>query len=181
VHPTPTQTALPATTPTPESLTATIAPSEMALQLPDLPADYFIRDRSTTSYDEQSALIRDLGWRQGYFVSFYRMNLDRIDITGITQTIDVYPIENMNKVYSVEKDALLTIGNETELYEIPFPALGDRSIAARSTNGENLQSIVTYTVIFTKKNVFEKISMTGTTTDSETLKDVALKAAALVR
>jgi len=180
-QPTPTSTPLPIVTSTPDSLISTITPSEMALQLTDLPGDYFIRDRSATSYDEQSALSRDLGWKQGYFVSFYRMNLDRVDITGITQTINVYPLENMNKVYSVEKDALFSIDNATELFEIPFPVLGDRSIAARKSSVENRQTVVTYTVIFTKKNAFEKISMTGTTTDSETLKDVAAKAAAAIR
>ncbi len=181
-QPTPTPTPLPsATTPSPASTIATISPAEMALQLSDLPGDYFIRDRSTTSYDEQTALSRDLGWRQGYFVSFYRMNLDRVDITGITQTIGIYPPENMNKVYSEAKSELLTIGNATELYEIPFPVLGDRSIAVRKKNPENRNDVVTYTVIFTRKNVFEMISMTGTTTDSETLKIVAQRAVDNIR
>ena len=178
---TPTPTPLAAATTAQESQISTVAASEMALQLSDLPGDYFIRDRSTTAYDEQSTLSRDLGWRQGYFVSFYRMNLDRVDITSITQTIGVYAPDNMNKVYSVEKDALLTIGNATELYEIPFPVLGDRSIAARKTATESRQTVVTYTVIFTRKNVFEKISMTGTTTDSETLKDIVAKAVARIQ
>jgi hypothetical protein len=40
---------------------------------------------------------------------------------------------------------------------------------------------VTYTVIFTKKNVFEKITMAGTNTDYETLKRLAQRAEALVQ
>jgi len=178
---TPTLTPLPTTTPAPESTIATLSPTDIALQLSDLPGDYFIRDRSATSYDEQTTLNRDLGWRQGYFVSFYRMNIDRVDITGITQTIRIYPPENMNKVYSQAKSELLTLGNATELYEIPFPVLGDRSIAIRKKGPDHHNDVVTYSVIFTKKNVFEMISITGTTTDSETLKNVAQRAVAAIR
>ncbi|WML67738.1 MAG: hypothetical protein METHP_01292 [Methanoregula sp. SKADARSKE-2] len=178
---TPTLTPLPSTPAAKESTTATFSPADMALQLSDLPDDYFIRDRSATSYDQQTALNRDLGWRQGYFVSFYRMNIDRVDITGITQTLGIYAPENMNKVYSQAKSELLTIGNATELYEIPFPVLGDRSIAIRKKGAENRHDVVTYSVIFTRKNVFEMISMTGTTTDSETLIDVAQRAVAVIR
>jgi hypothetical protein len=39
------------------------------------------------------------------------------------------------------------------------------------------RNFAVYTVIFKKKNVFEIITMEGTTTDYETLKDVVRKAA----
>jgi hypothetical protein len=179
--PIPTPTPLPVITPVPESPGSTIVPSEMALQLTDLPSDYFLRDRTVIAYDEMPKINRDLGWRQGYFVSFYRMNLRNEDLTGITQTIAVYPLEKMNPLFSVEKDDLLTHDTLTEQYEIPFPIIGDRSYAIRETHPDDPYRGVTYTVIFSRKNVFEKITMGGTTTDYETLKDVANKAAAKIR
>jgi hypothetical protein len=179
--PVPTSTPLPVITPAPENPGSTTGPSEMALQLADLPTDYFIRDRSVIAYDEVPKLNRDLGWRQGYFVSFYRMNLRNEDLTGITQTIGIYPLEEMNPLYAIEKDALLSHDTSVEQYEIPFPIVGDRSFAIRETRPDEPYAGVRYTVIFTRKNVFEKITMGGTTTDYETLKDVANKAAARIR
>ncbi len=178
---TPQPTAAPTAIVTPESFTATVSPSDMALLQTDLPPDYFIRDRTVTSYDEQPKINRDLGWRQGYMVSFYRMNLRADDLTGITQTIGIYPLESMNKLYSVEKDALLAGEPPVEKFEIPFPVIGEKSIAVRRTNPDDPYNVVTYTVLFVNRNVLEKITMTGSTTDYEAFKDVAKKAAARVR
>ena len=174
-------TVLPVITPLPESPNAEASPSEMALQLFDLPPDYFLRSRTVVSMEELPEVNRDLGWRQGYFVSFYRMNLQNQDITGITQTIGIYPLEKMNNLFAVENDSLLSPDLSTERYEIPFPVTGDRSIAVRETRLNDRFNIVTYTVIFTRKNVFERISMAGTTTDYELLKNVVQKAAAKIR
>jgi hypothetical protein len=41
--------------------------------------------------------------------------------------------------------------------------------------------MVVYTVLFTKKNVYEKITMGGTTTDYEILKDIGRKAGEKIR
>ena len=65
--------------PTPESETSTISPSAMSLQLTDLPSDYILKDRSVMVFPEVTQLTRDLGWRQGYFVSFYRINKEKDD------------------------------------------------------------------------------------------------------
>ena len=169
------------TAPTPESPVATLPAADMALQLTDLPSDYTLRDRTAIAYAGVSQIFRDLGWRQGYGVSFYRLDKDMDDMTTIAQEIHVYPLENMNKVYSLEKDALLPPDDDATDYQVPFPQQGDRSIAWREIRSGDDGTIVTYTVIFTKKNVYEKISMAGTTTDYETLKDIAGKAASKIR
>ena len=174
-------TTIPVVTVPTENFTATVSPSEMALQLSDLPGDYFLRDRTVAAYDEQLQINRDLGWMQGYRVSFYRMELDNDDLTGIMQTLDVYPLENMNKLYSIEKDALLQTESPFEKYEIPFPVVGDMSIAVRKTDPNDRYKVVTYTVLFANRNVLETITMTGTTTDYEVLKTVVKKASARVR
>ena len=179
--PPPTPTPMPVITPTPENPGATATPSEMALQPGDLPPDYFLRDRSIIAYDEVPAINRDLGWRQGYFVSFYQTDPRNEALTSIAQMSEIYPLENMNKLYAIEKDALLTHDMSTEQYEIPFPVIGDRSFAIRETHPGDPFRADTYTVIFTLKNVFEKISMIGSATDYETFKRVVLEAEAKIR
>ena len=167
---------------TPESKTSTIPPSDMALQLADIPSDYILKDRSVMVSPEVTELTRDLGWRQGYFVSFYRLNKDKDDQTGIRQSINIFPVENMNKIFSIEKEDMKSRAEGSgTIYEIPFPTTGDTSIAFRETNANNPYNIALYSVLFTKKNVYEKITMSGTSTDYEVLKDIAQKAAAKIR
>ena len=173
----PQQIPLPATSPTPESTSATVPPGDMALQLTDVPPDYLIKDRTVIAYAEVSQLAHDLGWQQGYRATFYRMNREKDDLTGIRQSINVYPPENMNKVYAIETEGILSNENGTTRYEIPFPAIGDKSMAFRETRVGDPLDLAVYTVIFKKKNVLETITMGGTTTDYEMLKDVVRKAA----
>jgi hypothetical protein len=173
----PLQASLPPTLPTPESTSSTVSPGEMALQLTDIPPDYLLKDRTVTAYSEVSPLIRDLGWRQGYKVTFYRMNREKDDITGISQSISVFPPESIGKVYDIETQGILSGENGSTRYEIPFPTIGDQSIAFRETRIGDPLDLAVYTIIFSKKNVFETITMGGTTTDYETLKDVVRKAA----
>jgi hypothetical protein len=167
----------PPTTRTPESTSATLTPGDMALRLTDIAPDYLLKDRTVTAFSEVSPLARDLGWRQGYRVTFYRMNREKEDLTGITQSISVYPPENIGKVYDLETEGILSGLNGSTRYEIPFPQAGDQSIAFRETRVGDSLDFAVYTVIFKKKNVFETITMEGTTTDYETLKDVVRKAA----
>lgn len=177
----PLETQLPTTLPTPYSTIATVQPGDMALQLTDIPSDYLLKDRTVMAFGEISSLTRDLCWQQGYRVSFYRMNREKDDLTGIRQTISVYPPENIDKVYDLETEGIISQKNGTRRYEIPFPAIGDNSMAFRETRVGDPQELAVYTIIFTKKNVFETITMGGTTTDYETLKDVVLRAADKIR
>jgi hypothetical protein len=173
---------IPTLLPTPESETSTIPPSGMALQLTDIPSDYILKDRSVMVFPEVTQLTRDLGWRQGYFVSFYRINKEKDDQTGIRQSINIFPLENMNKVFSIEKEDMKSRADVSgTIYEIPFPTIGDTSIAFRGNNANDPSNYVVYSVLFTKKNVYEKITMSGTSTDYEVLKDIAQKAAEKIR
>lgn len=170
-------TSMPTTIPVPESTIATIPPGTMALQLTDVPGDYLLKERDVIAYSEVSQLARDLGWQQGYQVTFYRMNREKDDITGIRQSISVYPPENIGKVHDLETEGILSSRNGTTRHAIPFPRIGDQSIAFRETRIADPMDIAVYTVIFSKKNVFETITMGGTTTDYEMLKEVVRKAA----
>ncbi len=158
------------------------SPSEMALQPSDLPSDYVLQDRSVMASPEVSQLGRDLGWRQGYFVSFYRMDSNNHVLTRVRQSVSIFTSDTMNGIFLVEMEDLKNqqISPGTR-YEIPFPAVGERSIAFRDMNSTDAEWPVTYTVIFTKKNVYEKITMSGTSTDYETLKRLVQRAEALVQ
>jgi hypothetical protein len=176
------------TTAVPPIVTTTETPrlpeqsSDMALQPADLPSGYTLQDRTVIALPEVSSLARQLGWQQGYYVSFYNRNGNNEIITRIWQSVSIFASDNINGIFLLEKEDLkkehLTPGTR---YEIPFPAIGERSIAFRETNPLDPERPVTYTVIFTKKNVYEKITMSGTSTDYETLKRLAQRAEILIR
>jgi hypothetical protein len=176
-----TVTAVPTTVTTPEPTIVPEPSSDMALQPSDLPSDFVLQDRTVIALPEVSQLARQLGWREGYYVSFYRRNGNNEIITRIWQSVSIFSSENINGVFLLEKEQLkeqqLTPGSR---YEIPFPAIGERSIAFRETNPLDPERPVTYTVIFMKKNVYEKITMSGTNTDYETLKRLAQRAEFLI-
>jgi hypothetical protein len=172
---------MPLILPAPESTSATVQPGSMALQLTDVPPDYLLKDRTVVAYSEVSALAHDLGWRQGYTVRFYRVNRENEEVTGIHQSISVYPPENIGKVYALETEGIISGLNGSARYEIPFPITGDESIAFREIRVGDPVDLAVYTVIFKKKNVFETITMGGTSTDYETLKDVVRRAADRIR
>ena len=157
-------------------------PSDMALQLADMNPDYSIKDRSVMISPEVTRLAQGLGWRQGYFVLFYRLDKDKDDQTFVRQSINIFPIENMNKVFTIEKEEMKSRSAGSGTFrEMPFPTIGDTSIAFRGSNDNDPYEVGVYSVIFTKKDVYEKITMSGTTTDYETFKDIALKAAEKIR
>jgi len=173
---------VPATvTSTPEGPGETLPVAGMALQPDDLPDGYHLKDRTVASYSGISQVFRDLGWQQGYRVSFYRQGADWSDATAIVQEIDLYPPDTIKTAYSLNKENLLPAEDSMTDYQVPFPQIGDRSIAWREVRSFDTLSLVTYTVIFTKKNVYETISMTGTSTDYEVLRDLAGKAEAKIR
>jgi hypothetical protein len=177
-----TPTSPPTPVPTTESPVATVTVSRMALQPSDIPSDYILKDRSDRTYLEMSQMSLDLGWRAGYAVTYYRVNQEKYDLTGLRQVIDLYPLANMNKVFDIEKEAIESQNTGTiKIYELPCPKQGERTSAYRKTDDQSSRSISTYTIIFTKKDVYEELTMGGTTTDFETLKELAQVAADKIR
>jgi hypothetical protein len=157
-------------------ITAT-SPSGMALQPEDLPGDYSIRDRFAVPYESIRPLLLNLGWVAGYSSTFTRLNMSRGEYTTISQTISIYPQDITNMAYIIEKDAMLAHDNMTRRYEIPSPTVGNRSTAWRDSPQDERWGVATYTILFAKKNVIEKIAMTGTSTDYEELKEISRIAA----
>lgn len=177
------------TIPTTTSGLATREPADMALQLTDLPAGYIIQERADIAYPDISPVARDQGWKKGYYVSFYRMNAEKYDITAISQRIGVYQVDNvhftdrtMGTVFDAAEAEVLEMANATvSVTELPFPKTGDRTGAYRITDANDPYGIMKYIVLFTNENVFERVEMRGTTTDSEVLKSLVLKADTKIR
>ena len=168
--------------PAPESRTATVEPSAMALQLSDLPDGYIIKERSDVAYADLNPLARDEGWKQGYYVAFYRMDARNYDITGISQQISIYPLDRIRIIFEDVKTSVQSRANTSvTLTELPFPKTGDRTIALRTVDANDPYGIMTYTIVFTRKDVLEQIEMRGTTTDYEVLKDITARAAQKIR
>jgi hypothetical protein len=155
--------------------------ADLALQASDLPSDYLLRDRTVIGYGGISQLDHDLGWQQGYRVSFYRLDKKHDEMTAISQQISIYPPDNINAVYRLTRDAIVPSGYNASGYQIPFPVIGDQSVAWRETADRPKDNITSYSVIFVKNNVVEQITLEGTTTDYELLKTIAQDAAARIQ
>jgi len=161
----------------PEIKLSTIEPSEMALQSDELPENYQIKERSEQVKSDVVKSALDLGWKKGYIVKFVQVDLNNLEVTSIEQGISIYPIENINKSLSLQRDesTKYTANNSNRIDDLSNPNIGDQSQAYRITNkSDNSKS---YAIDFIKQDVFESLRMSGTFTDYEILKELAQTAA----
>ena len=161
----------------PEIKLSTIEPSEMALQSDELPENYQIKERSEQVKSDVVKSALDLGWKKGYIVKFVQVDLNNLEVTSIEQDISIYPIENINKSLSLQRDesTKYTANNSYTIDDLSNPNIGDQSQAYRITN--KLDNSKSYAIDFTKQDVFESLRMSGTFTDYEILKELAQTAA----
>jgi len=162
---------------TPEIKLSTIELSEMALQLDELPENYQIKERSEQVRSDVIKSALDLGWKTGYTVKFVQVDLNKLEVTSIEHGISVYPIENINKALSLQRDesTKYTANNSYTIDDLSNPNIGDQSQAYRITN--KLDNSKSFVIDFIKQDVFESLRMSGTFTDYETLKELAQTAA----
>ena len=156
---------------------STIEPSEMALQLDELSENYQIKERSEQVKSDVVNSALDLGWKKGYIVKFVQVDLNNLEVTSIEQSISVYPIENINKSLSLQRDesTKYTANTSYTIDDLSNPNIGDQSQAYRITN--KLDNSKLYAIDFVKQDVFESLRMSGTFTDYENLKELAKTAA----
>jgi len=171
-------------TPTQQTTTAkqlsTIEPSEMALQLSDLPANFIIQNRVEKVRSDVNQEAINLGWKSGYLVTVSRTDLQALQGTVIDQTISIYPVGTLSKVLLGSKNVYQNLTSSGfVLDELSNPQIGDQSKAFRLVASSDGSKI--YIIDFTKKDVYESLRMTGKTTDYELLKDLAKIAAAKIK
>lgn len=140
--------------------------SELVLDLSDLPEDYkiIVKGPRTKSDIVESGL--NLGWKEGYRITFAIREGTIFDVTTISQAVSRYPIENISFVFD--------ISYEEEGYiveELPNPNIGDESIALKLT--EEDFDIGTYSIQFIKKDIYISFRTRG---NYELIEELAKKA-----
>jgi hypothetical protein len=143
-------------------------PVELALELKDLPEGYFIAEKSERLKSDISERGLSLGWIKGYQVKF-RKGESLFDFTNIVQWISFYPLENISKNLEFEPEPIEGWSFE----KMPELKIGDASRSYRWTDLE--YGDIEYEIEFIKKNVYVRISMFGSSTDYELLKDLTKK------
>jgi len=152
----------------------TLEPSQLALQLSDLPSNYSIKERAERVKSDIIQEAINIGWQKGYYVKFVRLE-NLLDYTTIEHGISIYPIENISKVLAIPR-----YPEEGFVVEkMSKPNIGDDSNAFRITTKDEYGTEYRYYMIeFIKMNVYEYLLMMGITTDYELLKELARKAEA---
>ena len=177
----PAPSASPSTPPvtTPANQLSTIEPSEMALQLSDLPVNFTIQNRVERVRSDVDKAGIELGWKSGYIVKFSRIDFQTFSSTMIEQSTSIYPIETMPKLLSGAKKMYQNMTSSGYVVnELSNPQIGDQSHAFIIASADSSK---TYLIDFIKNDVYESLRMTGTTTDYELLKDVAKKAVSKIK
>ena len=147
-------------TPTPENILSTIDPSEMALQLSDLPDDFTIKDRSEGISSDINQSELNFSWKRGYIVKFSSHN------TQINQFISIFSIDYLPKLFAETKGRLQNAaGSDAILDELSDPKIGDQSKAFRVTYDDG--SIV-YSISFIKNDVYEDFLLAGLLSGTQT-------------
>ncbi len=162
----------------PENKLSMIEPSDMALQLSDIPGNFTLKERSERVGSDVSQWGRDHGWIEGYYTIFQKVDLSQSSGTVIEQRISVYPIENISMVLPYIHNDFKNLTDVT-VDELLKPNIGDSARAFRLTNKTDNTKI--YVIAFVNKDIYENLVMGGTVTDYESLKQLATIAAAKIK
>ena len=156
-----------------DSKLSTIDPSEMALQISDLPVGY-IKINFNTISDVQN--YQSMGTvKKGYQVGFSKGST-KSDIVFISQGIFVMPIDQIKQVLPNMSTQFNKM--ETKPDQLSNPDIGDSSLAFRVLDSQGSEM---YIITFVKLDVLEFIAIGGTQTDYEVLKSIAKKAEAKIK
>ena len=154
---------------------SSIEPSNLILQLSDLPSNFTIKERAERVRSDLDKDAKNLGWKKGYAVRFIKGETV-FDMTAISHGISIYPIDNISKILDIPK-----ISNENVTFdELSNPNIGDKSKAFRVTENSGFETR-SYMIEFVKMDVYEYLYMSGTSTDYELLKELAKKAEAKIK
>ncbi len=167
----------------PKAKTTTIKPSELALDLKDLPDNYMIKEnrpvsKSEVNMSEAPNISKELmDWDEGYLASFIKED----SFNAIGQRIYIYSsTENIAKTDFSQAVFLMEENSLNTYEEIPCD-IGDKCTSWKitiTTNDRGDKATV-YTLLFIKMNVYEEIFVFHL--DYELLVDLAKKAEAKIK
>jgi len=151
-------------------------PSELALQLSDLPEGYQVVERGERLKSDVSRSGLNWGWRKGYHAVFLKQDKDNtLMYTAIDQSNSIYPSENITAV--VDNDDWIANMTNVTVEELSDPKIGDKSWAWRM-RAKTQASYTVYRIDFVKYDYYSTFLMSGTTgVDHEHLKELARKVA----
>jgi hypothetical protein len=174
---------------------------DLALGPADLPACFSLEGQHVRSSGDVGTLARDLGWQDGYTVT-YSCPAEGSDPTIIIQSLAVYPAENIPGIASMV-DRQDRTGSNRAYENLTFP---DQSVVLRGFYGKSVEtkdpeispgtsgedggrgmpetntisgSDVAEIIIY-RGTVFEVLKMNGPETNVTLLKDLAGKALAKI-
>jgi hypothetical protein len=152
---------------------STIPPSEMALQISDLPAGYVKIDSGSFSDVQNYPSFGTV--KKGYGVGFSKGST-KSDLVMISQMILVMPIDQINNVLPNFTSEVAKQGSKTD--QLSNPHIGDSSVAFRveDSTGNDL-----YIIMFVRQDVVEMIAMGGSQSDYDVLKNIAHKAESKIK
>jgi hypothetical protein len=152
---------------------STIPPSEMALQISDLPAGYVKIDSGSFSDVQNYPSFGTV--KKGYGVGFSKGSTTS-DMVMISQIILVMPIDQINNVLPNFTSEVAKQGSKTD--QLSSPHIGDSSVAFRveDSTGNDL-----YIIMFVRQDVVEMIAMGGSQSDYDVLKNIAHKAESKIK
>lgn len=158
---------------TSENKSSTLDPSEMALQISDLPSGYVKTNSDTINLVQNNQNFWNV--KKGYQVGFAKGST-KTDIVIVGQAILVVPIDKINQVLPNISSQYGKMG--TQVVQLSNPDIGDSSIAFRVENPQEgfETSGESFNIAFVKQDVVEIIVMTGAQTDYDVLKTLAKKA-----
>ncbi len=174
----------PPVSPVPGITPSTIEPSEMILQLSDMPANFTLVEKGDRNVSEMNEWALDHGWKKGYYAVFQKNDPDSLPGTVIEQYISVYPAENITlivpdtiqgwKNWTVEENNV-----NLTLEELSLPTIGDSSAALKVSDKSDNSEV--YLIAFVKKDVYQNFWTNGTATDYETTRQLAGIVAAKIK
>jgi hypothetical protein len=157
-------------------------PSEMLLQVSDLPANFTLVEKTERNASEMRNWSLGQGWKKGYY-AVYQLN-DKSARSGMVfeHVISVYPAENISLIVPDTRGLMHNWSAEDKnmtVEELSLPTIGDSSCSFRvADSSDNTQW---YQIAFAKNDVYMELWTNGTATDYETLKHLADTAVAKIR
>jgi hypothetical protein len=152
--------------------TTSLHPSEMALQIPDLPDGYKKTDAGSIPASDNYPGIGAV--KEGYQVSFSQGTTEA-DLVFVNQNILILPADRVDQAISAISAAFRKQGTPGE--QLSDPGIGETSCAFRM---EDSQKNEIYMIAFARRDVFEMIIMGGTRADYAVLKKMAAAAEARI-
>ena len=149
--------------------------SSLMLSVEDFPQNegWTLKDRAERGKTDVSDYGLSIGWKRGYLASYLRGDLksENLDYSRVDLYVSEYPVENISLTLKTQES-----DNYTQYDSLSSPLIGDESKAYKviSVDEYGIESIY-YQIEFRKSNLFYKLTIYGTRTDYDLLKELATK------